>query len=68
MKGVEIMKEYNYKNDCGYNKKLLVELREDGDYNFSIWSMDTGDFCGAGSMTKEKLDAFLEHYHIHIEG
>lgn len=58
------MTEYNYVNDDGRNKKLIVEKKAEGEYYVSIWSRDTGDFCGAGEMTQEKLDAFLQHYGI----
>ena len=57
------MKEYHYVNDYGYNKKLLIDEEEE-EMPFSIWSMDTGDFCGAGTMTREQLNDFLQHYGI----
>ena len=57
------MKQYYYTNDTGYHKKLVIE-EKDGKYYVQLWSMDTGDFCGSGEMTKDELDAFLKHYGI----
>lgn len=58
------MKEYNYTNDLGYHKKLIIGELKDGKYSVTLWSNDTGDFCGTGSMTPQQLTDFLIHYHI----
>lgn len=58
------MKEYNYTNDLGYHKKLIIGELKDGKYPVTLWSNDTGDFCGTGNMTPQQLTDFLIHYHF----
>jgi len=59
------MKEYFYTNDLGFRKKFeIIYKREDGTYSTAIWSMNTGDLCGGGNMTKEEIIDFLKHYGI----
>lgn len=58
------MKEYNYTNDMGYHKKLVVYDEKNGKFPVMLWSMDTGDLCGSGKMTKKELDDYLKHYNI----
>lgn len=56
------LKEYNYRNDFGYYKKLIVYPKKNDKYPVSIWSNDTGDYCGSGEMTEKQLNEFLHHY------
>lgn len=60
------MKEYYYVNDIGHMKKIVIDENadENGKYNFTLWSMQTGDFCGSGKKTKAEVDDFLKHYRI----
>lgn len=60
------MKEYYYRNDIGYMKKIVVATtpNENGKYNFTLWNAQTGDFCGQGEKTKEDVEDFLKHYKI----
>ena len=60
------MREYNYVNDIGHLKKIVIDNKKNknGKYNFSLWSLQTGDFCGNGEKTKEDIDDFLKHYKI----
>lgn len=60
------MLEYTYTNDLGCRKKIVIESVEDGKFHFQLWNMDTGDFCGRGSMDADELRAFLYHYGITI--
>ena len=60
------MLEYTYTNDLGYHKKIVIDSVEDGKFNFQLWSMDTGDFCGYGEMDADELREFLNHYGIII--
>lgn len=62
-------REYNYTNDMGYHKQLLINIdaKQDDKYPCTLWSMDTGDFCGSGMMTYEEIKALLAHYGVPIE-
>lgn len=57
-------KTYQYVNDIGYNKLLVVRERKDNNYDTQIWSQDTGDFCGSAICSQQELNDFLMHYHI----
>lgn len=58
------MKEYTYVNDIGRMKKIIIgeEPNENGKYNFTLWDLRTGEFCGQGKKTKEEMINFLKHY------
>ena len=56
------VKEYNYHNDFGYYKKLVVYPKKNGKYPVIIWNNGTGDNCGSGELTEEQLNEFLRHY------
>lgn len=54
-------KIFNYINDLGYHKQLVVEdvPGEDGFFIMIFW---TGGLCGTGHMTRTEVNEFLEHY------
>ena len=58
------IKEANYVNDIGHLKKIIVYKPKNGLYPFSLWSMQTGDFCGSGEKTRDELNEFFAHYKI----
>ena len=59
------MKEFQYVNAYGIHKKLIVNtIPKDGKYHVDLWSMDTGDWCGNGDMTKDELNDYLKHFGI----
>lgn len=60
----KLSKEYHYTNDMGYHKILHVEETDNNTYSCQIWSRDTGDFCGSGTLSKQELQDFLTHYGI----
>lgn len=58
-------RSYDYINDIGEPKRICVEDKNDnGEYPITIWSTRTGDFCGSGTITEEKLEEWFEHYGI----
>ena len=56
------IKEYNYINDINEPKKLVVYPLKDGVHPYALWSRRTGDLCGNGTLTPERLHQWLEHY------
>ena len=58
------MKEYNYINDIGEPKRLVVYEIKNGKYPVVLWSMRTGDWCGSREMTEKELTEYLKHYNI----
>lgn len=57
------MKEFNYINDLGCPKKLVVRpLNGKGLYATTIWNMWNGECCGVGEATAQELDEFLKNY------
>ena len=57
------MKEYNYINDLGCPKKLVVRpLNGKGEYTTTIWNILNGECCGIGQATAKELNEFLAHY------
>lgn len=58
------MREFEYVNGYGIPKKLVVGESQNGKYPVTLWSMDTGDFCGNGELTPEQLNRYLEHFGI----
>ena len=67
MKYVGCLKEFDYINDIGRFKKIVVYPEKDGKYPFSLWSNETGDFCGNGEKTLEQLNDFMMHYKINYK-
>lgn len=57
-------KIFNYTNDIGESKKIVIGKLTDEGYYVSLWSNRTGDLCGHGYITKEKLFDYLKHYNI----
>lgn len=59
-----MIKEFHYVNDLGCPKKLVVNMipNDKGEYPITLWDMRHGEFCGANSLTKEKINEWLEHY------
>ena len=37
---------------------------EDNEYEFYIMNVETGDHCGIGAMTEDKMNSFFSHYNI----
>ncbi len=65
MKGVESMKEFNYINDLGARKKLVVyPLNESGKHPVTLWCMENGELAGTGELTPEEVKDWLAHYGI----
>jgi len=58
------MKEYNYINDFGISKKLVVGEIKDGKYPITLWENEHGEFCGSGTFTPKQLIDYLAHYGI----
>ena len=58
------MKEYNYINDIGEPKKLVVYDLKDEKYSVVLLSRRTGDCCGTGELTPQELSDYLKHYNI----
>ena len=58
------MKNYDYINTLGYRKRLTVDTNKlpNGKYSCTLWSRDTGDFCGSGELTYKEIDELLKHY------
>lgn len=56
------IKEYDYVNDMNEPKKLVVYPLKDGVYPCTLWSRKTGDWCGSGNLTPDKLHDWLAHY------
>ena len=65
-KQIETCKVYYYTNDIGVEKKLCVSTTPNANntYNFTLWAVENGEFCGCGEFTQDRLNAYLEHYHI----
>ena len=59
------MKEFNYVNDLGCPKKLVVyEKNEEGLYPVVLWNMMNGECCGSTQMNAQEIKDYLTHYHI----
>lgn len=58
------LKSFQYTNSWGLHKELVVYEKVDGKYPVTLWSLDTGDFCGRGDMTTQELNDYLKHYGI----
>lgn len=58
------MREFNYVNDLGLHKKIVIHTEENGKYSVTLWDMRYGEYCGGGTVTAQELNAFLEHYGI----
>ena len=60
-----MVKTFEYTNSLGIPKKLVVSgPNTQGKYPFNLWEMRHGEFCGNGEMTREELNAYLEHFGI----
>ncbi len=57
-----VLKEYNYTNDIGRLKKIVIHEPKEDIYTFDIWSRETGDYCGYGQKNKKEMNEFLSHY------
>ena len=60
-------KSFQYTNSMGYHKKLNVYEKIDGKYPVTLWSLDTGDYCGKVDMTPQELNDYLKHFGIEEE-
>lgn len=58
------LKSFRYTNSMDYHKELAVYEKVDGKYPVTLWSLDTGDFCGKGNMTTQELNDYLKHFGI----
>lgn len=61
------LKSFRYTNSMSYHKELAVYEKVDGKYPVTLWSVDTGDFCGQGEMTTQELNDYLKHLGIEEE-
>lgn len=56
-------KAFNYVNDLGYHKRLVVEdIPEDDKLSFMIFG--GGELLGSGSAYREEINQMLEHYGV----
>ena len=67
------MKEaiYNYTNQLGIKKAIIIKEMDNGEYEFSLWDMKEekpNEFCGGGIATKDKLQKFLSNYGLVFGG
>ena len=54
---------FNYINDIGYHKQLVVEdIPENDELHVELFAY--GELCGVGDMTREKINQYLEHYGV----
>lgn len=52
---------FNYVNDLGYHKRLVVEdIPEDDKLSCLIFG--NGELCGKGMLTREEINQLLAHY------
>ena len=58
---------YSYINDIGYPKFISFTKTNDDMYNFSIWSMLTGDLTGYGTMDLKQKTEFINRYKTTIQ-
>ena len=58
------MHEFDYVNDLGFHKRLVVDIKENDKYPVTLWDMEHGEYCGSGNMTAQELNEFLAHYGI----
>jgi len=63
----DYIKNFQYVNAMGYRKELLVYEKTNGKYYVTLWSLDTGDFCGSGHMTTQELNDYLKHFGVEEE-
>lgn len=61
------LKSFRYTNSLGFHKELVVYEKVDGKYPVTLWSLDTGDWCGNGNMTIQELNDYLKHFDIEEE-
>ena len=63
LNNMSLEKIYCYKNDLGYYKNIHIQKNpETNIIDFRIYSSETGDLTGSGTMTEDELDIFLNHY------
>ena len=62
-----MMKIFNYTNDHGYHKRLCVYEEENGKYPCVLWSMDNGELCGTGQLTREEINDLLSNYGLSFD-
>lgn len=56
-------KEYYYANDIGEKKIIVIEFPPINNvYSVSLWHAPTGEFCGSGKKTYQKLKEYFDHY------
>ncbi len=58
------MREFNYVNDLGFHKRIVVGIKKNSKYPITLWDMEHGEYCGSGNVTAQELNEFLEHYGI----
>ena len=56
-------KTFNYVNDLGYHKQLVVEDVPENDKLF-VMLFGHGELCGSDYMTRAEINEFLEHYGV----
>lgn len=60
-----MVKSFRYTNALGVPKKLVVaEPNAEGKYPVTLWEMIHGEMCGSGTMTKDELNDYLDHFGI----
>ena len=57
---------YFYTNEFGVEKMIAIDdnPNEDNEYGCYVMNIETGDHCGAGAMTEDKMNEFFSHYNI----
>lgn len=67
MNKVKAIKKYEYINDIGEPKILVIgDKIDNGKYPYNLWSNRTGDLCGYGTLEEEELKDWLNHYGVEM--
>lgn len=60
-----MIKKYRYTNDIGIEKEMHVKENADGEFEIDVWTVKYGipcEMCGSGTMSKDKLITYIDHY------
>ena len=58
------IRKFQYINAYGIKKQLNVYEMVNNKYPVELWATKHWEFCGAGEMTKQELNDYLEHFGI----
>lgn len=60
-----MIKKYRYTNDIGIEKEMHVKENADEEFEIDVWTVKCGmpcEMCGSGTMSKDKLITYIDHY------